>query len=116
MKTARLVAIVACAALSPALSSNAEPFFVTAPTATKSSPTSPDELVALGIRYEHAEGMPRDYDRALALFCEAAAKGSGTGAYNLAIMRLNGRGIERSDANAVYWLELARARGHHHAA
>lgn len=83
--------------------------------ADAAAPADPDALVELGLRYEHAEGVPRDYDRALALFCEASARGSAKGAYNIAVMRLNGRGIERSDRKAVYWLRLAEKRAHEHA-
>jgi TPR repeat protein len=75
-----------------------------------------EALVALGLRYEHAEGLPRDYDKAVALFCEASASGNAKAAYNLAVMRLNGRGVEQSERKAVYWLELARTRDHEHAA
>jgi soluble lytic murein transglycosylase-like protein len=77
--------------------------------------TEPQALVALALRYEHAEGVPRDFDRAVALFCRASDAGSGEGAYNLAIMRLYGRGIERSEAKAVFWLGRARERAHAHA-
>lgn len=80
------------------------------------SSTDSEALVALGLRYEHAEGLPRDYDKAIALFCEASASGSAKAAYSLAVMRLNGRGIERSEGKAVYWLELARTRAQAHAA
>lgn len=83
--------------------------------ADAAAPAAPDVLVELGLRYEHAEGVPRDYDRALALYCEASARGSAKGAYNIAVMRLNGRGIERSDRKAVYWLRLAETRSHEHA-
>lgn len=78
-------------------------------------PPLPTRSSSLGLRYEHAEGVPRDYDRALALFCEANARGSAKGAYHIAVMRLNGRGIERSDRKAVYWLRLAEKRSHEHA-
>lgn len=87
-----------------------------ADAAPSPAPAPPDALVELGLRYEHAEGVPRDYDRALALFCEASARGSAKGAYNIAVMRLNGRGIERSEGKAIYWLRLAESRAHEHAA
>src|SRR5689334_1645081 len=79
----------------------------TAPSTGSGSPPDPEALVALALRYEHAEGVPRDFDRALQLFCQAAERGSASAAYNLAVMRLNGRGVPQSDRKAVSWLQLA---------
>lgn len=98
-----------------AMAANAAAAAPSAPAAHPPAAPSPDALVELGLRYEHAEGVQRDYDRAIALFCEASESGSSKGAYNLAVMRLYGRGIERSERKAVYWLETARGRAHEHA-
>jgi hypothetical protein len=89
----------------------------TTPTAVakRSLATNADEVVELALRHQHAEGVPRDLDRALTLFCEASALGSAKAAYQLAIARLYGRGVERSDGKAVYWLTLAETREHSHA-
>jgi len=66
---------------------------------------------ALAQRYENAEGVPRDYARALRLYCEAARGGHAEAAYSLGWMYLNGRGVERSDAVGIAWLRVAAARG-----
>ena len=67
--------------------------------------------VALGERYENGESVVKDYRRARALYCEAAQKGDAEAAFNLAWMYLNGRGVPRSDAIAVSWLQKAAKGG-----
>ncbi len=69
----------------------------------------------LGERFEHAEGVERDYARALGLYCEAARRGDAQAAYNIGWMHLNGRGVEQDDALGGAWLERAAAAGHVHA-
>jgi len=66
---------------------------------------------ALGERYEHAEGMPRDYLRALRLYCNAARRGHPTAPFNIAWMYLNGRGVPRDDGIGAAWLRIAADRG-----
>ena len=67
--------------------------------------------LAMGTRYEHAEGVPRDYQRALELYCEAWRKGSAEAAFDIGWMFLNARGVPRDDAVAVAWLRLGAAGG-----
>lgn len=75
-------------------------------------PTAPPEdLVALAARYEDGESVPRDYHRALALYCQAAQQGDVRAFLSLGWMYLNGRGVARDDATAVMWLRKAAARG-----
>lgn len=69
----------------------------------------------LGERYEHAEGVRRDYGQALKLYCAAARDGDAQAAYNIGWMHLNGRGVARDDRMAGAWLQRAAARGHEHA-
>lgn len=69
----------------------------------------------LGERFEHAEGVKRDYARALGLYCEAAHRGEAQAAYNIGWMHLNGRGVKRDDALGGAWLKRAAAAGHEHA-
>ena len=69
----------------------------------------------LGERYEHAEGVSRDYGRALALYCVSARAGDAQAAYNIGWMYLNGRGVPRDDALAGAWLKRAAKAGHEHA-
>ncbi len=67
---------------------------------------------ALAVRYEHAEGVPRDYAHALELYCAAAGQGHADASFSIAWIYLNGRGVARSDTNGAAWLRLAAARGH----
>jgi soluble lytic murein transglycosylase-like protein len=108
-----LVVGLLCAGSSAPLAS--PPSVSAEPPATAATRDTPDSLVARGLRYEHAEGVPRDFERAVQLYCQAAERGSARAAYNIAIMRLNGRGIERSDGKAVTWLRHAAAAHDEHA-
>jgi TPR repeat protein len=67
---------------------------------------------AEALRYEHAEGVPRDYAQALELYCAASGQGHAEAAFNIAWIYLNGRGVARDDANGAAWLRLAAERGH----
>jgi TPR repeat protein len=69
-------------------------------------------LVAEAARYEHAEGVPRDYARAIELYCAAARGGSADGQYGLGWMYANGRGVARDDAIAGHLFALAAQQGH----
>ena len=69
-------------------------------------------LVAEAIQYEHAEGVPRDYQRAAALYCKAAKLGDADAQYALGWMYANGRGVTRDDAIAAQIFSLAADRGH----
>jgi soluble lytic murein transglycosylase-like protein len=79
-------------------------------------PTEATAQIALAQRYEHAEGLPRDFDKALALYCAAARQGSAVAALDIGWMFLNGRGVARNDATGAAWLRLAAERGEGHAA
>jgi hypothetical protein len=66
-------------------------------------------------RYENAEGVPRDYAKALAFYCAAAEQGHAGAAYGVGWIFLNGRGVPHSDAMGAAWLRVAAARGEPHA-
>ena len=70
---------------------------------------------AWGERYEHGEGVTRDYDRAVQLYCAAARRGHATAQYKLGWMYANGRGVRRDDNLAAAWFKLAAERGDPHA-
>src|SRR5260221_4604028 len=70
---------------------------------------------ALALRYENAEGVPRDYGHALELYCEAARQGHADAAFNIGWIFLNGRGVTHDDVIGAAWLRLAADRGHSHA-
>jgi TPR repeat protein len=75
----------------------------------------PDALVRTGVRYEHAEGVPRDLARASRLYCEGARMGHGESQYRLGWLYANGRGVPRDDGVAATLFEAAAAQGHEHA-
>lgn len=76
---------------------------------------SADELVALGNRYQHGEGVGRDVAQALALYCRAAKSGHAQAFYEMAWMYANARGVQRDDGMARHLFELAAQHGHEHA-
>lgn len=61
--------------------------------------------------YEHGEGVARDTDTALALYCKAALAGDVVASYNLGWIYANGRGVERNDAFAAYYFQQAAGQG-----
>ena len=69
------------------------------------------EVRSLALRFEHGEGVPRDYTQARGLYCLAAMRGDAEALFNLGWMYANGRGVERDDGLAGYWLEQASRRG-----
>ena len=71
--------------------------------------------VALGVKHSHAEGVPKDPKKALALFCGAARYGFADGLFNLGWVYAHGRGVERDDAVAAELFRRAADRGHEHA-
>ena len=68
-----------------------------------------------GARYEHGEGVPQDYQRAIALYCVAAESGYPSAQYQLGWLYANGRGVSRDDAMAAAWFRLAAAKGDRYA-
>lgn len=73
---------------------------------------TPEDITALARRYEHAEGLPRDYQRAFDLYCQAAKSGWAEAQYALAWMYANARGLARNDQAAQQLFQLAAEQGH----
>ncbi|MBK4734305.1 transglycosylase SLT domain-containing protein [Noviherbaspirillum pedocola] len=71
-----------------------------------------ETLVSQAIRYENAEGVPRDYAKAMDLYCAAARAGNADAQYRLGWMYANGRGMPRDDAQAAHLFHLAAKQGH----
>lgn len=63
--------------------------------------------------YEHGNGVPRDPDKAVALYCEAARLGDAEAQYNLGWMYAMGRGVTRDDLTAAYFFTMAAKQGDH---
>ena len=76
---------------------------------------TPAEQTALGQRYEHGEGVARDPERAVQLYCAAAFAGDAEAGYRLGWMYAHGRGVPRDDGLARAWFEAAAAGGDAHA-
>ena len=64
-----------------------------------------------GRTYEHGDGVKRDPEKAIQLYCEAARLGDIEAQYNLGWMYANGRGIQRDDATAAYFFSMAAKQG-----
>lgn len=72
-------------------------------------------LLAQARAFEHGEGVPKDAEKAAALYCTAARDGDAEAQYSLGWMLANGRGIPRDDAKAAFFFTLAAAQDHAHA-
>ncbi len=90
-------------------------FLWAVPPPVLAAATDPAVQFALALRYENAEGVPRDYHHALELYCEAARQGHADAAFNIGWIFLNGRGVAHDDVIGAAWLRLAADRGHSHA-
>lgn len=69
------------------------------------------ELTEWARRYQHGEGVPRDLDNAIRLYCKAARKGDTDAQYYLGYMYANGTGVRRDEELAPYALAQAAEAG-----
>ena len=75
---------------------------------------SADAAVTLrteALALEHGEGVPRDLEKAVQLYCEGARIGDGESQYRLGWIYANGRGVPRDDGLASYFFSLAAGQG-----
>ncbi len=77
--------------------------------------TPADELWRLAQQHEHGEGVNREIDVAIRLYCMAARKGSLEASYQLGWIYANGRGVRRDDRLAAAWFAAPAAAGDKHA-
>jgi len=70
--------------------------------------------VELAVKYEHAEGVTRDYPMAVALYCRAARLGNADAQYALGWMYANARGVPKDDGVAAQLFAMAAEQGHDH--
>lgn len=61
--------------------------------------------------FEHGNGVPRDTEKAVELYCEASRLGDAEAQYNLGWMYAMGRGIQRDDTIAAYFFTMASKQG-----
>ncbi len=69
------------------------------------------ELTEWGLRYQHGEGVTRDADAAIRLYCRAARKSDPLAQYQLGMLYAYGRDIPRDEAMAAAWLRRAATQG-----
>lgn len=85
------------------------------PGAPGASLDDPVALTALAVKYEHAEGVARDFAKAADLYCRAARLGFADAQFALGWMYANGRGVSRDDGVAARLFAMAAEQGHGHA-
>lgn len=72
-------------------------------------------MTQLAQKYEHAEGVPRDFEKANRLYCKAAKAGYVEAQFKLGWVYANGRGVPRDDFVAGALFTLAAQQGHDYA-
>ncbi len=76
----------------------------------------PKAQTELAIKYENAEGVPKDFDKANGLYCDAAREGYAEAQFRLGWAYANGRGVARDDGVAAVLFRMAAKQGHEYAA
>lgn len=82
---------------------------------TLADATNPVELTRLAQRYEHAEGVEKDFVKANQLYCRAAKAGHAEAQFRLGWIYANGRGVSRDDGVAAVLFVMAAEQGHDYA-
>lgn len=96
-------------------SSNRLPLTPIAPGDTHAEIANPVELTRLAQRYEHAEGVQKDFTKANQLYCRAAKAGYAEAQFRLGWIYANGRGVSRDDGVAAVLFVMAAEQGHEYA-
>jgi hypothetical protein len=76
----------------------------------------PRAQTELAVKYEHAEGVSKDFQKANRLYCRAAREGYAEAQFKLGWVYANGRGVTRDDGVAAALFSMAAEQGHEHAA
>ena len=76
----------------------------------------PKAQTELAVKYEHAEGVPKDFQKANRLYCQAARQGYAEAQFKLGWVYANGRGVPRDDGVAAALFMMAADQGHEYAA
>ena len=76
----------------------------------------PKAQTELAVKYEHAEGVPRDFQEANRLYCRAAKQGYADAQFKLGWVYANGRGVARDDGVSAILFKMAADQGHEYAA
>lgn len=75
----------------------------------------PKAQTELAVKYEHAEGVPKDFEKANKLYCKAARQGYAEAQFKLGWVYANGRGVERDEGVAGALFAMAAEQGHAYA-
>lgn len=78
-------------------------------------PSDPVELTRMAQRFEHAEGVSKDFLKANQLYCKAAKAGHAEAQFRLGWIYANGRGVQRDDGVAAVLFVMAAEQGHEYA-
>ena len=96
----------------PATEATAPTSSVAAPTVnSEANPTSADDAVAMGYKYQLGQGVPQNYTTAAYWYRKSADAGNIEGMFNLGIMYHLGQGVRQDDADAITWLKRAAEAG-----
>ena len=76
----------------------------------------PQALTQLAQKYEHAEGVTKDFEKANQLYCKAAKAGYAEAQFKLGWIYANGRGVPHDDGVAAALFAMAANQGHEYAA
>ncbi len=74
-----------------------------------------DEQVQWALHYQHGEGVPKDVNQAIKLFCKAARTNNSLAQYQLGLLYMHGRSILKNEQQAAAWLQLAADQGDRYA-
>lgn len=74
------------------------------------------KLMAWGLRYKEGDGVARNIDRAIKLYCKAARDGHPDAQFQLGLIYGKGDGVTRNADLASAWFRLAAEKGHPRAA
>ena len=69
--------------------------------------SNPADIYQLATKYEDGNGMPRDMEKAIALYRQAAERGYIPAQTYLGVIYDKGRGVQPDDAEAIRWYRLA---------
>jgi soluble lytic murein transglycosylase-like protein len=73
-------------------------------------------MTQLAQKYEHGEGVPKDFSKANQLYCKAAKGGYPEAQFKLGWVYANGRGVDKDDTVAAKLFAMAAEQGHEYAA
>lgn len=76
----------------------------------------PKAQTDLAVKYENAEGVPKDFEKANRLYCQAAKQSYAEAQFRLGWAYANGRGVVRNDGIAAALFRMAAEQGHEYAA